>query len=259
MRLRFQVLGEGEPLVLLHGLFGSGDNLFGLARSLSARFRCYLPDLRNHGASPHAAEMSHAVMAEDVLYLLQEEKLSHCIVVGHSMGGKTAMQLAMHFPAFVEALVVLDVAPRAYGPRHDQIIRALTSVPLGRCRTRQDVDTHLIGSIPEQGVRRFLLKSLRTDGPDGLAWKLNLSAIQSNYAALNAAPDAGAAFPGPALFLAGERSDYLVPDDHPRIRAWFPAARIASIAGAGHWLHADAPDSVLNHINGFLSTLGRRV
>jgi pimeloyl-ACP methyl ester carboxylesterase len=252
MRLHFQVLGEGRPLLLLHGLFGSGDNLLGLARPLSKQFRCFLPDLRNHGSSPHDAEMSHPSMAADVQELIASENLTDAVLIGHSMGGKTAMQLALTAPSIVKALVILDVAPKAYGARHDQIIQALSSVPLERCRSRQNVDDFLSSAIPETAVRRFLLKSLRVDTAGELSWRLNLDAIHYNYSALNDAPHPGRPFDGPTLFLTGERSDYVTPSDHRRIHEWFPQAVLRGIPNAGHWLHAEAPERVLQEITSFL-------
>ncbi len=252
MKLHYRAYGQGEPLILLHGLFGSHDNWHTLSQRLGERWRVLAVDQRNHGHSPHAAEMSYARMAEDVARFCRDHSLSGVRVVGHSMGGKTAMQFALSHPDQVARLVVVDVAPRAYDKAHSEISGALLSLDLTKYSGRRQIEEALAPTIPQLAVRRFLLKNL-THGPDGaFRWKLNLRDIFHNHAALNAAVAADRPFAGPALFIRGGRSDYLQERDAEDIRRLFPRAVIRTIGAASHWVHADAPGEFLVALENFL-------
>lgn len=253
MRLHLQSFGRGEPLVVLHGLFGSGDNWHGLAQRFATRFRVILPDARNHGLSPHDREMSYALMAADVRKLIAEQGIGPAHVLGHSMGGKTAMQLALSAGEQVRSLVVVDIAPRAYAPHHQQILEALCGLELGSYRDRRQIEEALAQAVPDLGVRRFLLKSLSRDASGALRWKLGLEEIRENYPRLNEALAGGGSWNGPCLFVRGENSDYVSEGDQAVIKGLFPAARIHSIPGAGHWVHADAPDQFEALVSSFLT------
>jgi esterase len=255
MKLHFRQYGpgHGEPVILLHGLFGSHDNWHTLSQRLAERWRVWAVDQRNHGHSPHAAEMNYPVMADDVARFCRDHALAGVRVVGHSMGGKTAMQFALAHPEAVARLAVVDVAPRAYDAAHSEISAALLSLDLAAFQTRRQVEEALAPSIPELAVRRFLLKNL-AHGPDGaFRWKLNLRDIFHNHAALNAAVEADRPFDKPALFLRGDRSDYIRAGDAAGIRRLFPRGEIRTIAGAGHWVHADAPGAFLGALENFLA------
>jgi esterase len=238
--LHHTVLGErGSWVLLLHGLFGGGDNLGALGRALAAEHRVALVDLRNHGRSPHSAAMDLPLLAADVAALQASLGLSASALVGHSLGGKVAMQLALSAPQRVERLVVADIAPVAYARQHDDILAALAAVDLPALTGRSAADAQLAQHIGESNVRQFLLKSLyRDDG--GWHWRFDLPALRANYAALAAAP-AGAPYAGPTLFIKGENSRYIDTRRYPQMRAAFPAYRLEVIAGAGHWLHAEQP------------------
>lgn len=252
MQLHFQDYGRGEPLVILHGLFGSLENWQSLSRRLGEHFHVLAVDQRNHGGSPHSAKMNYRVMAEDVMRLLQRQGLGSAHVLGHSMGGKTAMQLALLHPDKVAKLVVVDIAPRSYSPRHGQIFEGLLSLNLEAFHSRQEIEEALAPAIPEVAVRRFLLKSVARSPGGGFRWKLNLQDICKNYERLSEALPDDQAFGKPTLFIRGEQSDYIREQDLMLIRRLFPRAELKTIAGASHWVHADAPEAFLEAVLEFL-------
>jgi esterase len=243
MHLHYEEYGQGEPLIILHGLFGSLENWHTIGRRLAERFRVVAVDQRNHGRSPHSAEMTYPLMAQDVLELMQKLGLSNTFLLGHSMGGKTAMQLALLHPERVRKLVVVDISPRHYSPRHGQIFAGLLSLDLNAFHTRQQMEEALTPSIPELNVRRFLLKSVARTPTGGFHWKINLRDIFDNYAHIRAAISGSAPFTKPTLFIRGELSEYIRDEDTALVRQLFPEAEFQTIAQAGHWVHAEAPDA----------------
>lgn len=238
------------PLVILHGLFGSGRNWATAARRLARLRRVVTVDLRNHGESPRAAGMSYGEMAGDVAAFLEAERLRPAVLLGHSMGGKVAMTLALAEPEAVAGLIVVDIAPVAGRAEHGALVRALQALPVARLASRAEADAALAPAVPDATLRGFLLQNLVRRG-EGYAWRIGLEAIA---AALPALGDftADGRYDGPALFIAGGASDYLRPEHEGAIRALFPAARIERIAGAGHWVHADAPEAFLALTERFL-------
>jgi len=256
MQLHFKQLGRGEPLILLHGLFGSSDNWLGVASKLAQNFHLFLVDLRNHGQSPHSDETSFSLMAADVVEFMDAQKLDRANVLGHSLGGKTAMQLALDFPSRAEKLIVVDIALRAYSPsEHEKIFQALLALDLKKFQTRTQLEEALASEIPDLSLRRFLLKNLKTPAsPDSsFTWKMNLSGLFKNYPKIYEPIIARTPFPGPALFLRGGKSRYVLDSDIPQIQTLFPHSKIEMITQAGHWVHADAPEEFMFHISAFLS------
>ncbi|HET7625440.1 MAG TPA: alpha/beta fold hydrolase [Verrucomicrobiae bacterium] len=253
MRLHFREYGRGEPLVILHGLFGSLDNWHFISTRLSEQFRVFALDLRNHGHSPHDDAMNYSAMSEDLLEFLREHSLPEANIMGHSLGGKVAMQFALSNPALVRKLIVADMAPRAYAPAHEAIFNALLALDLKPFQTRQQFDDALAPAIPDFAVRRFLLKSLSRDANGNFRWKFNLAALHKNYPKLNAALELERPFEKPALFIRGEKSNYIRDEDCVLIREFFPRARVETISGASHWLHAEAPEIFLGIVKNFLS------
>jgi pimeloyl-ACP methyl ester carboxylesterase len=252
MQLNFKEYGQGRPVILLHGLFGSSDNWHTVAQRLAETFHVLVLDQRNHGQSPHSAEMDYPIMAADVDRFLAARGIERARVIGHSMGGKTAMQLALHFPQRVEQLVVADMAPRAYAPAHDKIFAALLALDLPMFQTRSQIEDALAPEIPNPVLRRFLLKNLGRNPDGGFFWKINLRDIATNYWRLREPVAGDAPFAGPTLFIRGGKSKYLQPEDEPLIREWFPAAQIQTIEEAGHWIHADQPEEFLRLVLDFL-------
>ncbi|MGV3757394.1 MAG: alpha/beta fold hydrolase [Verrucomicrobiota bacterium] len=251
MKLHRERLGSGPPLVILHGLLGSGDNWMGLAKMWAPDFTLLVPDLRNHGRSGHAEEAGFQAMAQDVHELIEDEDLSQVTVLGHSLGGKVAMQLALDFPERVQSLIVVDIAPKAYPPAHQALLEALLAVDLSRFTTRSEVDAVLAGSIPEPAIRQWLLKNLGRDAAGALSWKPNLPVLHKCLAELSGGFADLRQYPGPALFVAGGRSNYVQPEDTPLIRERFPQARIEVIPEAGHWVHVEAPGKLVEMVRQF--------
>ena len=239
--LNCQSLGQGERvIVLLHGLFGLGSNLGGIARALANDARVLVPDLRNHGRSFHAAGMSYAEMAADVARLLDSLQVERVALLGHSMGGKTAMQFALDHPARCTRLLVADIAPVRYAGHHAQVFRALRTVAAHPEAARQATQALLQGEGLAAEVVALLLMH-RARGSEG-QWilRLGLDEIEAGYGDILDAPH-GAAFEGPVLFVKGGESSYVLPEHQAATLALFPRARVTSIAGAGHWLHAEKP------------------
>ena len=252
--LVFDDRGMGPPLVVLHGLFGAKRNWASIAKALAPRHRVLTVDLRNHGASPWNAVHDYPALAGDVARFIRTHVGGPAAVLGHSMGGKAAMVLALEEPDIVERLIVVDIAPAPSRTTLIDALQAMKNVPLATCTRRTEAETALAESIPDPAVRAFLVQNV-TVGPQGLAWAVNLEALERNFPAIVGFPDvaAGRTFTGPTLFVVGERSDYVRPEHHAVIRRLFPAATIEIVAGAGHWVHAEAPDAFLAVLSGFLS------
>lgn len=248
--------GAGAPLVLLHGLFGAGQNWGGIRSVLARRFRVLTPDLRNHGASGRDPDMSYAAMAADVAETMDAAGMPQAAVLGHSMGGKVAMALALLHPARVERLVVADIAPVRYPPALRGYVAAMQAIPLRHGLTRREADAALMQAVPEANIRAFLVQNLRfeTDPP---AWRLGLAEIAAAMPAIeDFSPPPRARYDGPVLVMAGERSGYIRPEHHDLFRAVFPAARFATVPAAGHWVHADSPAAFLGLLQPFLDEGG---
>ena len=253
VELSYAEYGAGPPLVILHGLFGSARNWTSLARHLGETHHVYALDLRNHGASGWAETMTYEEMAGDVRTFLASHGLEGAAVMGHSMGGKTAMRLALDDGSLIGRLIVVDIAPVAYSHTHGPMIAAMQGVDLAGATRRGEVDRQLEPHIAEAPLRSFLLQNLVAE--DGrLRWRINLDALAANMAVLTGYPDdlEGLSYDGPAFFLAGAASDYVLPEHHGTIRAFFPQAEIDAIEGAGHWVHAEQPRAFLERIQAYL-------
>lgn len=243
MQLHYQSIGNGSPLIFIHGLFGSGDNWRSIAKHFAEDYQVITLDLRNHGRSPHDAVQDYAAMAEDLLDLFDHLGLQKAHLVGHSMGGKVAMQFATQHPLLVNKLVVVDMSTRAYADEHTHLIDAMLAVDLTQQPSRQTVDAALKASIPNQMVRQFLLMNLaKTDA--GLAWRINLAALKSNYPALQATVCQDAQYDAPCLFINGDKSDYIHAADKALIQQCFKQATFVSLP-TGHWVHAEAPQAFI--------------
>jgi pimeloyl-ACP methyl ester carboxylesterase len=254
LQLAHMAYGEsGPPVVILHGLLGSARNWSSFARRLGASHRVFALDLRNHGASPWADAMSYDQMADDVRAFLARQGLSSAAVIGHSMGGKVAMRLALTQGQQVERLVVVDIAPVAYRRGFNAYVEAMRDLDLSGINRRAEADALLADKVADRGVRGFLLQNLAS-GEDGLAWRVALQALSDNMPAIMSfpGPPAGARYGGLALFVAGGRSDYVRPEHHAEILRLFPHARIETIPDIGHWVQAEAPDRFFELVADFL-------
>ncbi len=253
MKLNFRKFGTGHPLFVLHGVFGSSDNWQTLGKSFSEHFTTYLIDLRNHGSSPHSDEMNYSVMTEDLLELMRDEGLESIYLLGHSMGGKTAMHLATHYPNKVKKLIVVDIAPKYYPPHHQQIFKGFHSVDLETTQSRKDADEQISQVISDLGIRQFILKNLGRDSENNFQWKLNLKAIEANIHEVGGGMAENALFDHSTLFIGGTKSDYITQEDLPLIGKHFPNSQVEMIAGAGHWVHAEKPKELNELVINFLS------
>ncbi len=257
--LNHRITGEGAPLILLHGLFGAQENLGAIARQFHTQWQVHALDLRNHGSSFHTETMDYPSMAGDVLAYMDEQGIDKACLLGHSMGGKVAMQIALQAPERVEKLIVADIAPVSYKAGHDAILEGMKQVDLTGVRSRRDADKQLAEFVEAAGVRQFLLMNLERmpnekqskDGPL-YRWRLNLEAIDACYAKLAAAPEAGTPYMGPVLFLKGADSAYIQEKHREEIDRLFPEAKVRIIEGAGHWLHAEKTDTFVALCQQFL-------
>lgn len=242
--------GSGPPVVLLHGLFGSARNLGTVQRALAPLFRVIAMDARNHGASPHAPGMRYPVLAADVLETLDSLGIARAAVIGHSMGGKTAMVLAVMEPERVGRLLVADIAPVAYEHGNNAVVEAMRAITLRAGLTRAEAEAALSDAVIDPSVRTFLIQNLQF-GPQP-HWRIGLDEIAAAIPDLEGWQPPSGAYSGPTLFVSGVRSDYVRPEHRPIIRALFPAARFVSVKHAGHWLHADNPAGFLSVVEAFL-------
>ncbi|MFD3002209.1 alpha/beta fold hydrolase [Pontibacter toksunensis] len=255
MKLHYKEMGHGQPLLIMHGLFGTLDNWQTLAKRLAEHYNVFLVDLRNHGRSPHNEEHNYDVMADDVLRLIDELQIPTPAIMGHSMGGKVAMKFALKYPTRLTKLIVVDIAPKAYPPHHDEIIEALQSVNLEGVTSRSEVDEQLAQHIKEEYVRLFLMKNLHRKEDNTLAWRMNLDAIEKNYEHVAAGITADVPFKKSTLFIKGGRSSYIQPEDiYGSIEHLFTLVEVETIPEAGHWVHAQSPDKVYDLVTRFLST-----
>ena len=254
VELVFDERGAGPPLVVLHGLFGAKRNWATIAKALAPRHRVLTVDLRNHGASPWDPVHDYPALAGDVARFIRTHVGGPAAVLGHSMGGKAAMVLALEEPDLVKRLIVVDIPPAASRATLNDALQAMKNVPLATCTRRTEADAALAESIPDPAVRAFLVQNVTT-GPHGLAWAVNLEALERAFPAIVGFPDlaAGRTFPGPTLFVVGERSEYVRAEHHAVIGRLFPAATIEVVAGAGHWVHAEAPGQFLEAVSRFLA------
>lgn len=252
MELNYKSFGEGYPIIILHGLFGTLDNWQTIAKKLAANYSVYIIDQRNHGRSPHDDTFDYAAMAEDLQAFMESQWIYEAHIIGHSMGGKTAMQFALTYPDLVNQLVVVDIAPKAYEGGHQAIFEALFSLDVSTIANRKEADAALLDKIPDLGVRQFLLKNLTNDKKGGYKWKMNLPVIYKNYEQILGALESQETFDNPTLFIRGGQSDYIQKEDLSRIKTFFPAAELATVAEAGHWVHAAAPTALLTIVNAFL-------
>ncbi len=255
MKLNHKVFGEGQVVIILHGLFGSLDNWQSIAKKLAhTGYQVIIADLRNHGRSDHHPDMNFELMAKDVLELMENNTLNTVHLVGHSLGGKVAMQLAKIQPKKLCSLTVVDIAPKAYKGHHNTYFKAMKELGVSALNSRRDADKALQVHVPAFGVRQFLLKNLqRTDS--GFKWKFNLDVLYNVYSDLISGIDFFEPVDIPTLFITGALSDYISPADKTDISSYFTNVQFKTIEDAGHWVHADQPWEFVKELEEFLETM----
>jgi esterase len=250
MSLHFHRSGSGEPLLMLHGLFGSWENLGGPIKALQQQFDVIAPDMLNHGRSPQVDQFNYSTFADSVLTLADELGLQQFNLLGHSMGGKIAMELALNHPERVSRLIVVDIAPVQYPHHHTEVFKGLKQVPLNEIKSRTEADRHLSQHIESASIRAFLLKNLyRTES--GFNWRMNLDALEREYDKI-ASPMSDAEYLGPTLFIKGSESDYIKPEYQNEVVKRFPKVQLRIIEGTGHWPHAEKPALFTKIVERFL-------
>ena len=250
MKLYHHSQGTGRPLIILHGLFGSSDNWRGIAKQLATATQVIRVDLPNHGQSTHSDDISYDLMADDVIELMADLNLQQADVIGHSIGGKVAMTLAVRYPEKIRRLVVVDMAPKSYSDRHSDIFEALLALDLSQFSKRSDIDAALANTIADKAIRQFLLMNLAlTDGK--LRWRINLQGLSDHYSQLLQPVCEGQRVEQPALFLRGGLSNYIEQGDEVMIKQTFRNSDITIVDQAGHWIHAERPDLFLSYVKRF--------
>jgi pimeloyl-ACP methyl ester carboxylesterase len=254
MELFYRHFGNGYPTVILHGLFGISDNWVTFGRELSSHFSVYLPDLRNHGQSPHSSIFDFPALGSDILEFCETHQLNQINLIGHSLGGKTAMLLALQHPELVSKLVVVDISLRKSPPDrdHQKLLDAMFAVDFSSAASRSDVERQLSGAIPSARIRQFLLKNVYWRDRHVLDWRLNLKGINENLLLVFESIDFPGQFIRPSLFIRGGASDYILDSDIPMIKSKFPGATVETIEKASHWVHADAPGEFYRLVSEFL-------
>lgn len=254
MKLFFREFGSGQPVIILHGLFGQSDNWVTVGRRIADQFHVYIPDQRNHGQSPHTQIHSFPAMAEDLAAFIDENAIENPIVIGHSMGGKVAMTYALENPENVKKLVIIDISPRRYPERitHTEVISQMLIIDIANLKTRSEVEKLLDLRVSDSRIRMFILKNLYYKIDGKLAWRLNLEAINQSMDLLFDGIGSENQFNKPTLFIRGGKSDYVPDTDIPLIKSIFPEAVIKTISGASHWVHADAPEELCSLLSSFL-------
>lgn len=254
--LNYTKHGEsGEPLIILHGLFGSARNWQGIAKQLADRYTVYALDLRNHGSSPHADAMDYGSMSDDVLAFMALNGLDKAIVLGHSMGGKVAMQFALSSPEKVSKLIIVDIAPVRYKHNFDDVLAGLYHVPLDSISSRKEADKYLAEKLDVPSLRQFLLQNLIANTSGGYQWRVNLASIEKGMSDIMGFPssDTKQPYSGETLFISGGKSTYLASRYQSVAEEMFPQAEFQVIAKSGHWPHIEVPVEFMTRLNGFLN------
>ena len=247
-RLNFKSFGEGEPVIILHGLFGMLDNWQSFAKKLSEHYLVYIIDQRDHGKSPHTNEFNYKVLAEDLKAFLDQEWIYKAKFIGHSMGGKTLIQFAMDFEDYIEKMVVVDMGIKQYPGGHESIISAMRSAPIETADSRSEIEDHLALTIENSSVRLFLMKNLQRNTEDGgFRWKMNLELLHQEYQSILSSLESEETRDTEVLFVKGEQSGYLIKEDESKIKAQFARAKFKGI-DAGHWIHAEKPKELLEMV-----------
>ncbi len=258
MKLFYRQFGSGEPVIILHGIFGSSDNWTTIGRRLGKYFSVYIPDQRNHGHSSHSPVFNYYALVEDLREFMEEHALGNPVLIGHSMGGKVAMSFALDLPHRVKKLVIIDISPKSYSIRreHQDILRVMRSIDPGTLSSRQEAEAALKKWPMSERIQAFILKNLYRIHPDRFAWRINLDSIEDNAELIFGPIPFSGHYAGPVLVVKGGNSDYIDPDDKSIFSEYFPDVRFLTLPGASHWVHADRPDELFEELFNFLSATG---
>jgi len=250
-RLNFKSFGEGEPVIILHGLFGMLDNWQSFAKKLSEHYLVYVIDQRDHGKSPHTDEFNYKVLAEDLKEFLDQEMISKAKFIGHSMGGKTLIQFAMDFEDYIEKMIIVDMGIKKYPGGHETIISAMRTASVGKADSRSEIESHLAQTIDNSSIRLFLMKNLQRNTEEGgFRWKMNLELLHREYQSILSSLESDEVKDTEVLFVKGLKSEYLLEEDEPKIKEQFAKAKFKEI-DAGHWIHAEKPKELLEMVVNF--------
>lgn len=267
MELSYKKLGQGPPMIILHGLYGSSDNWYSIAKAFAGRFEVYLIDQRNHGNSPHTKEHNYIVLRNDLYEFMESRKLEKAVIMGHSMGGKAAMFFAVAYPEKVQSLIVVDISPRSYKSLtqpvsqsldHLNIITSMMGVDFSKAKDRQDIDLALSETLHSQKLRQFLLKNVRRNKDGQFEWKLNVKTIHDQLPKIMDGLDPKPYMNGngvtgfPVLFIKAEKSGYIKEEDIAIIKTIFPMAELVTIPGADHWVHVEMPELLIKTVSYFI-------
>jgi esterase len=256
--------GAGSPIIIIHGLYGSSDNWLSIGKELSRDYLVYLVDLRNHGNSPHTDRHTYPLMKLDLLEFVDRHDIEKAVIIGHSMGGKVAMAFAAEFPERIKSMAVIDIGPKSYhnltdyssqAIEHMNILSAMQNIDFSVAKTREDINTQLKAYIKSPRIRNFLMKNIRREKNNTFSWKINIEVLLKELPAIleRVVLSAKVISGFPVLFIKGENSDYILDEDIPGIKNFFPEAEFVTIPGAGHWLHAEKPELIIKTLREFLN------
>lgn len=254
MKLFYRQYGEGQPVIIIHGIFGISDNWVTIGRRLAEKFEVFILDQRNHGQSPHSDTFNYYVLVDDLFEFIEDHQLINPILIGHSMGGKVAMNFALEYPQRVDKLIVVDISTRSYPARkqHMDIMTAMLSIDFDNVGSREEIEEIITEKVKSPRITQFVLKNLYRIGKKRLAWRLNIEDIYNNIENVFEGIDSSYSYDNPALFIKGGASDYILDEDYKLIKKNFPNAQFKTIENASHWVHADAPDELCQSFSEFL-------
>jgi len=255
VKLFYRNFGSGQTLIVLHGLFGISDNWIPFGKLMAKKnFNVFIPDLRNHGQSPHCDTFNYQSMLHDLVDFIDDNKIKNPIILGHSMGGKIAIHYALENPSKVSKLIIVDVSMRNYSkkPHHIALANAMLSIDFSIAKTRKDIEKQLLPDISDKRIRNFLMKNIKRKTKDSYDWKINMESIYNNIDRVYEGIETEGIFNGPTIFIRGGISTYVSEEDYPEIKRHFPNSKIYTIENASHWVQVDAPEQFISIIDGFL-------
>ncbi|MBX2964969.1 MAG: alpha/beta fold hydrolase [Cyclobacteriaceae bacterium] len=252
MKLFYREYGQGKPVIILHGLMGSSDNWLPQAKMLGEQYHVWVVDQRNHGQSPHSDEFNYNALSNDILNFIEDHHIDNPVIIGHSMGGKAAMNFALAHPDKFSKLVVVDIAPKAYDVRHDHIVEGLKAIPIDAVQSRQEANDALAAHISSEAVRQFLLKNLVRKPEGGFGWRINLPVIDKNLEMISGGLVYDGKVEKSTLFIRGSKSDYILDEDRDSIKEIFPNSTMVTM-DTGHWVQAEKPEEFVQVVLSFLN------